>query len=140
MPRSGRELASHWLPAILVMAGIFYLSSQSYLPSPPDSVLNLVLKKLGHITVYTLLALAYLRALHQVSRPFLLAWFLSALFAVSDEYHQSLVPLRTASLVDVLIDVSSAAVALWVAKWSLVERSGWLGTITQKMTLVTVRD
>jgi len=43
---------------------------------------------------------------------FLLAWLAAAIFAVTDEFHQSFVPSRTESPVDVMIDICGAVVGL----------------------------
>ncbi|MDI1321017.1 MAG: VanZ family protein, partial [bacterium] len=52
-----------------------------------------------------------------------LALLLAAVYAATDEFHQSFVPGRTASLGDVLIDITGAFVALAVAaawqKWRM---------------------
>jgi VanZ family protein len=42
----------------------------------------------------------------------LLAWLAAAIFAVTDEFHQSFVPSRTASPVDVMIDSCGAMIGL----------------------------
>jgi VanZ family protein len=126
MPKDWRDLLSHWLPAVAVMALIFYLSSQPTLPAVPDRNLDVILKKLGHVTVYSLLSIAYLRAVHRFRWPYLLAWVLTALYAASDEYHQSLVPGRTPSVMDFLIDVTSAFVALSFVRWAAESRFAWL--------------
>ena len=135
MRLSWRVLLSNWLPAVAVMALIFWFSSQSHLPSAPDDNLDFLFKKLGHITVYSMLALSFLRGLHLAERRFLLAWALSALFAASDEFHQSLTPLRDPSVRDVLIDVSAAAIALSLAKWASDGNGGWVGVLLRKATL-----
>jgi VanZ family protein len=41
-----------------------------------------------------------------------LVFFASAVFAASDEFHQSFVPVRTASVKDAMIDICGAAIAL----------------------------
>jgi len=41
-----------------------------------------------------------------------LVFFASAVFAASDEFHQSFIPSRTASVKDVMIDTCGAAIAL----------------------------
>jgi VanZ family protein len=43
---------------------------------------------------------------------FLLAWLAAAIFAVTDEFHQSFVPSRTASPIDVMIDICGAMIGL----------------------------
>ena len=134
MPKDFRDLLRLWLPAVAVMALIFYLSSQPTLPSVPDRTLDVLFKKLGHVAVFSLLAIAYLRAVHRFSRPYLLAWILTALYAASDEYHQSLVPGRTPSVMDVLIDVSSAFVALAFIRWAVASKVAWLRRLAHELT------
>jgi VanZ family protein len=139
MPKAWRDLLSHWLPAIAVMALIFYLSSQPTLPSVPDRNLDVIFKKLGHVTVFSLLAIAYLRAVHRFSRPYLLAWFLTALYAASDELHQSLVPGRTPAIQDFLIDVTSAFVALLLVRWAAGSGVEWLQGLVWRVARVKAR-
>jgi VanZ family protein len=43
---------------------------------------------------------------------FSLAWLAAAIFAVTDEFHQSFVPSRTASPIDVMIDICGAMIGL----------------------------
>ncbi|MGE5618889.1 MAG: VanZ family protein [Sphingomonadaceae bacterium] len=107
-----RVLLWEWLPAAAMMALIFFLSSQSALPGPEEKSLDFLLKKLGHVLAYGAVSLSYLRAVHRTQRPFLLAFLLTLLYAVSDEFHQSLVPLREGTVRDVVIDSLAAAAAL----------------------------
>lgn len=113
-----------WLPAIATMAVIFWLSSQSYLPSPPDRGLDFALKKLAHAIAYAALALFYLRGVRNSPRAYLLAFLLALTFALTDEFHQSTVPRREATIRDVAIDATAAAVALLWARRTLEGPSG----------------
>lgn len=110
-----KDTASRWLPVLLWMGVIFFGSSQSNLPAPPDHVLNFILKKIGHVVVYAILALLLLRATKGSKRPALYAIAIAALYAASDEFHQSFVPGREATLRDVGIDVAASALALFLA-------------------------
>ncbi len=81
-------------------------------------VLEFVLRKLAHVGVYGILAILARWAL-EGSFPHLpsyrhghMAFFLTVLYAVSDEWHQSFVPTRHASPVDVGIDAVGAALPL----------------------------
>ena len=111
-----------WLPAILVMAVIFTFSSTPGSEMPDFGLLDLFVKKGGHMLGYGLLALAYLFALSPVAgghgvRPYVVAFVLALLYALSDEFHQSFVPGRHPSLVDaLLIDPTGAGLAL-LAAW-----------------------
>lgn len=122
-PPAARRLGSRaawlqrWGPPLLWMAVIFALSSRSQLPSAPQPLLDLLLKKAAHFVEYGLLALLWLRALspagwRSTRGPALAAFLIATLYAMSDEFHQALVPGRHPQLVDVLIDAAGAAAAL----------------------------
>ena len=76
-------------------------------------------RKLGHLTEYAILAMLFWRALRGASRwqtkmsmLFLIASVGCAIFAASDEFHQSFVPSRTASPIDAMIDICGALIGL----------------------------
>jgi VanZ family protein len=73
----------------------------------------LVLSKLAHAVEFAVLGLLLARALGRAG----LALAFGALYALSDEIHQSFVPGRYASPLDVLVD--SAGVAVGVLCWLL---------------------
>jgi len=103
-----------WLPALVWMTVIFWFSSQSHLPSPPNDLLNMLLKKGAHFGVYGILALCYVLGLQNYAYKRWWALLLVVLYALSDEYHQSWTPLRNPSLIDVMIDSAGAVTALWL--------------------------
>ncbi|MBC7264651.1 MAG: VanZ family protein [Chloroflexi bacterium] len=109
------RLLIYWLPLALWMAWIFFLSSRPQLPSIPQDWLDTLLKKLGHTSEYAILAVLWWRALGSTRLPghrMSMAWGLSVLYALSDEYHQTFVPGRNGTFVDLLIDASGALVGL----------------------------
>jgi VanZ family protein len=113
------SLFRYWLPPVLWMGVIFILSAQPTLPHHPGALLDLVLKKAGHMMGYGILAFLLWRAFSQgrgaLSRSALVAAFVvSVLYAASDEYHQSFVPGRNGTPVDVGLDAVGALVALLV--------------------------
>ena len=65
---------------------------------------------------YALLALSYLRAFDGKIDKWKLIWLLAILYAASDEFHQSFVAGRGATLMDVGIDSIGAGLGLWWAK------------------------
>ncbi len=76
-------------------------------------------RKLGHISEYAILAILLWRALRsgtnlriKMSLLFVAVWLACGIFAAGDEFHQSFVPSRTASLLDVMIDLSGAFIGL----------------------------
>lgn len=82
------------------------------------AAVHFALRKLGHLSEYAVLATLLWRALRasitmQTAATVAAICFAgSALFAASDEFHQSFVGTRTASPGDVLIDCIGAAVAV----------------------------
>ena len=113
-----RKILLRWLPAILIMAVIFWLSSTPATKLPSFGLWDTIVKKGSHMLGYGLLALAYGFALRFDRRTWWLAWFLAVLYAMTDEFHQSFVPGRHPSWVDVfLFDGGGAAIALGLAYW-----------------------
>lgn len=110
-----------WLPAIALMVAIFIFSAQMSLPGAPDDVLDTFLKKFMHAGAYALLARAYRQGLKTTrlseQQAWLLAWGLAALYALSDELHQSLVPGRNARVADWIIDLCGAGTGLLAQGW-----------------------
>ncbi len=103
----------HWLPSVAVMAAIFGLSSIPSQELPSFGLLDLVVKKGAHMLGYGLLALTFWYGLHLDKRLWWLALSLAVLYAISDEYHQSFVPGRHPTWVDVFIfDGGGASLAL----------------------------
>ncbi len=104
-------------PALAMMAVIFLASSIPSAQMPNAGALDLLVKKGGHMTGYALLGLSLARAQGKTGRKqMLLAMLGCALYALSDEFHQSFVPGRHPSLVDaLLIDNAGAAIGLGLA-------------------------
>jgi VanZ family protein len=96
-----------------MMAVIFLISSRA-----GDELLNFlswdfVIKKSGHAIGYGLLALSYLYLMEKSQRRYWLAWLMALAFSATDEFHQSFVPGRHASVYDVIVfDNIGAAIAL----------------------------
>ncbi|OGS36505.1 MAG: hypothetical protein A2293_00590 [Elusimicrobia bacterium RIFOXYB2_FULL_49_7] len=106
-----------WLPVLLWCSLIYYLSSLPHLKTELG-VWDLVLRKIAHVTEYAVLFLLVRRAVsHTASSrrtPFVhtVAVIFSVLYAASDEYHQSFVPGRGPSVVDVGIDTAGVMTGL----------------------------
>ncbi len=133
-----KNFLKHWLP-VLIWLGVIFLGSTDMLSAEHTSrflvpflrwidpqisfatlnAIQLGIRKLGHLTEYAILAMLLWRALRSGTRwqmkmsiLFLVAALASAIFAVSDEFHQSFVPSRTASPNDVMIDICGALIGL----------------------------
>jgi len=124
-----------WTLLIFVFSsGIFSGSNTSTILGPlvqwvfpgiSDSGLALVhglIRKASHFVEYAILAVLAARALRTSSREFLSRhWFavslaFVAVYALSDEFHQSFVSTRTASIYDCLIDTAGGLVALIIVR------------------------
>jgi VanZ family protein len=100
------------------MGLIFYFSSRPSLPSLPESWIDLLAKKTVHVAEYAILAMLLWRALRSINfSPYLVSFAMAVLYAVSDEFHQSFVPGRTASPRDVAIDTLSTGATLVLLWW-----------------------
>lgn len=88
-----------------------------------------VVRKSGHLTEYALLGALSVRALRKPGTSW--NWkqagqgvALAALYAATDEIHQSFVPTRDGRVTDVLIDTVGAATGVWLA-WRIGRLRSW---------------
>ncbi len=108
----------HWFVPLAWMALIFWLSSQPTLPSAPEHLVDVILKKAAHFLLYAVLCTLWTWALadgeERVGKVVWAAVIITILYAVTDEVHQMFVPGRGPRVVDVLIDSAGAVTA---ARW-----------------------
>jgi VanZ family protein len=98
------------------MISIFGFSSIPANEMPNFGPSDLFVKKGGHMLGYALLALAYWNGLRFNKCRWWLALLFAVIYAAFDEFHQSFVPGRHPSWVDVLgFDGGGAAIALGLA-------------------------
>ncbi|MGH2742221.1 MAG: VanZ family protein [Thermoleophilaceae bacterium] len=105
-----------WLPPLLLMGLIYFLSAQPSLDSGLGWI-DSVGRKLVHFGEYALLCFLWWRLLRTTMpdrRAALVAFLLSSLYAATDELHQSFVDGRHGTPVDWAIDSAGAAVAAFV--------------------------
>jgi VanZ family protein len=107
------------VPAAVAMGTIFFLSHQPgdslSLPEIPG------VDKVAHMAAYGFLAATLLVAFtdqQKNTRPKRVLWLtvlLCVLYGISDEFHQSFVPGRSSSFLDVLADCAGAVItsAIW---------------------------
>ena len=134
----------YWLP-VLIWLGVMFVGSTGLLSAEqtsrvfvpflrwlkPDisaealAQIHFVVRKLGHIFEYALLAMLLWRAMRggtnlriRMSFVFAAVWLTCGVFAVSDEFHQSFMPSRTAASSDVLIDICGATIGLAICLMS----------------------
>jgi VanZ family protein len=126
----------YWISVILTMALIFWLSSGTFssdntsrfiepiihflfpgMQKTDVELLHVLIRKAGHVTEYFILGFFLFRAFRgHSSKRWSLHWAIyavvvSAVYAFSDEFHQSFVSTRTASFMDVGIDTVGGIVA-----------------------------
>jgi VanZ family protein len=102
-----------WLPPLLLMGVIFFLSDQPSLNSGLGAI-DLIGRKLIHFAEYALLCFLWWRALVTVTSPgraALFAFLLASGYAATDEYHQTFVDGRHGTPLDWTIDSAGAAAA-----------------------------
>ena len=84
---------------------------------------HLWIRKFGHFGEYFVLAVLVLRALREETEDLLPFWrvalglAITALYAVSDEWHQALVPGRSASIADVALDIFGGSCGILWLRW-----------------------
>jgi VanZ family protein len=135
------RLLSRYLPLVAWLIFISYASSDNFSAAntsriigplvlwlfpntTPESLalIHFVVRKIAHFTEYAILAYLAARAFRTSPRAALAnRWFLAALaliviYALLDEYHQTYVPSRTASIYDSLIDMSGGLIMLLVLR------------------------
>ncbi len=138
-----RRFLKYWLP-VLIWLGFIFVGSTDVLSAEqtsrflvpflrwlkpdisPETLMQIhfLVRKVGHITEYAILAMLLWRALRgglslraRMSILFMAAWFGAAFFAATDEFHQTFVASRTGAFSDVLIDISGAFAGLLLCWW-----------------------
>jgi VanZ family protein len=106
-------LVRAWLPVLVWAAVIFAFSSVPDLGTGLGGW-DLVLRKIAHAAEFAVLGALLVRATGRAGSAFAIG----ALYAISDEVHQSFVPGRLGSPLDVVID--AAGVAIGVVLWQSV--------------------
>lgn len=120
MSKQLKKFVFFYLPVLLWMGFIFYLSSIPGLNTGVESVaLEIVFRKLAHLGEYAVLGFLVLRLLKLArNTPNKTAWALSlaivAAFAASDEIHQFFVSQRAGRVWDVLIDAAGGLAGMGV--------------------------
>jgi VanZ family protein len=130
---------SLWVPVVVYMAAIFYVSSES---NPFPTIAPLVWDKAVHFTEYGILGLLWCRALRGegLSWPAAIAIALVAAsaYGASDEWHQSFVAFRDTDIHDWYADTIGASIGLgfYGAAVTLLSRSSNATTKITKDTKI----
>lgn len=107
-----KDPTARWLPPIVWMGVIFWLSSR------PGSDVPSGIAPVAHFAVYAVLGTLLLAALAEPSR-WLAATALASAYGVTDEIHQAFVPGRTPDPADWALDTAGALLGAFVLAWWL---------------------
>lgn len=108
-----------WILVILWAGLIFYLSSRPGLAVGKGFV-DFATRKPAHIVVYSMLFILLVNALkssystHSKKNILIVSFLLTILYGVSDEIHQSFVPLREGKISDIIFDTAGAGFAFYL--------------------------
>ena len=112
-----------------MMVIIFSFSSLPDKVLPHFGLMDAIIKKTSHMAGYGLLALAYWHALRYEKQHWWRALLFTILYAMTDEFHQSFVPGRHPSWVDVLVfDGGGAAIGLILTSQLRIKRKSLLNS------------
>jgi VanZ family protein len=136
-----RRFLKYWLP-LLIWLGVIFFGSTNIMSAEHTSryvvpfllwirpgmspgaiwIIHVVVRKCAHVAEYAILALLLWRALRSISSlrtktsiVFGAVLVGCAVFAASDEFHQTFVKSRTPSIPDVLVDIAGALLGLLIA-------------------------
>lgn len=103
-----KRIILNWLAVLLWMGVIYYFSAQPDLKSELEPIWDLIFRKIAHMAEFFILAFllfrAYLGNKMIAGWALFLAVFIAIIYAIFDEYHQTLIDGRTGSSFDVIID------------------------------------
>lgn len=131
----------YWLPVLAYMALIFYLSSRSGFGVTVPSWL-LFWDKFVHACIYGFLTLLCIRALSQGrwreahSQVLVLSVLIASVYGITDEFHQSFVPMRSPSASDWVADTAGAI----LVAMGIYFRNTWETTSPGRETMVERED
>lgn len=113
------KFLKYWFPIFIWLGVIFVFSSMPDLKSDLPGLFDFILRKAAHFVEYAVLAFLFFRALHSgrgysAGRAFVFSFLFSALYAVSDEWHQTFILNRSGEIRDVFIDSCAALSSLSV--------------------------
>lgn len=153
--QQNNRILSRYVPLIVWLAFITYASSDEFsadntsriigpivlwlfpnTSSETMTIIHLIVRKVAHFTEYGILGYLAVRAFRAspgvyLSRYwFMLSFSIVVLYALIDEYHQSFVPSRTASIYDSFIDMTGGlTVILLLRLWYRERQPSSISTI-----------
>lgn len=114
-----------WLPVTIWLVIIFAFSSQPTSAVSEIDWRDFIFKKTIHFFEFGILFILFFRALKnsiKLAQVAFWAFVFTVLYAVSDEYHQTLVSGRTGTVRDIVID-STGAFLFWLVIWKYLPKA-----------------
>jgi len=117
-----KRIVVYWLPPLVWMGLIYFLSSFHKLQASPVSWQDFVIRKTAHFLEFAILFVLYNRGLAKsiqlpIKKRLFLALALAIGYAMTDEFHQTMVLGRTGKPFDILVDsLGALAGFLFVVK------------------------
>ncbi|MBA9027861.1 MULTISPECIES: VanZ family protein [Bacillaceae] len=124
----------------IYMGAIWYMSSQpdDLILDLPSSSVDHFIKEALHLVEFAILYMLFAAALAAhgklTSTWSILAAILASLYGICDEIHQSFIPARSASLIDVIKDVIGVLAAYFHVRYHYFKHHRGFLTIIENMT------
>jgi len=103
-----KKIVLNWLAVLIWMGVIYYFSSQPNLKSELEPIWDLIFRKIAHMAEFFILAHLLFKAYQShglsVKKSLFFAFIIALAYATADEWHQSQIAGRVASIIDVGID------------------------------------
>ncbi|UFT98566.1 VanZ family protein [Radiobacillus kanasensis] len=114
-----KPLLGEWLdfsfliPFVDEISFVYHHSEVSTAALGIHGFIEFFIRKGAHVTIFCLLMLAFYIALSKTYRTsYWLPLFLTVIYAISDEFHQSLTPNRTPYVGDVILDTIGTSIGV----------------------------
>jgi VanZ family protein len=113
----------YWLPPLLWMAFIFYLSSDKRGQVSDVQAINFLFFKVLHVIWYSILYFLLFRAFYSLQnksmtlkQKMLFAFLIAVFYGATDEIHQTFVPGREGTVRDACIDALGISITYFYVK------------------------
>lgn len=113
--KNSKGFLNNWLPVFLWALFIFSMSSIQQVKVSEFHTWDFAFKKLAHVTEYAILYALLFRA---TKGKAITSYLLTIVYAATDELHQSFVPGRTGTPLDLGFDASGANISAYLI-WKL---------------------
>ena len=116
----------YWLPPLLWMLSIFFLSSQPRVTITGTFSIDFTIFKGLHMIEYAILYFLLFRAFYSLKnknmnqqKKYIYSLIIAILYAASDEFHQTYVFTREGTVPDILIDTAGIVLLYMYIKYNL---------------------